>query len=215
VTVEGARPVTKTVRPDIIADRYRVERELGHGGMATVYLCTDIQTDSKVAVKVLKPELGNAVSVERFLREITFSSELDHPQIPKVLGSGVTDQIPFYVMTYVEGESLRARLDRAKQFTIDEAVRITKEVIGPTAYAHRMGIIHRDIKPANILLSKDRVYVLDFGVARAIAASSGDSLTSTGVAVGTPAYMSPEQALAEDNLDARVMSYSLACGHMR
>jgi serine/threonine protein kinase len=211
VTVEGARPATNNLRPEIIADRYRVERELGHGGMATVYLCTDIQTESKVAIKVLKPELGTAVSVERFLREITFSSQLDHPQIPKVLGSGVIGQVPFYVMTYIEGESLRTRLDRAKQFTIDEAVRITREVIAPTAYAHRMGIIHRDIKPANILLAKDRVYVLDFGVARALAASADDSLTSTGVAVGTPAYMSPEQALAEDNLDARSDVYSLAC----
>jgi serine/threonine protein kinase len=211
VTPEGVQAAIGADLPEIIADRYVVERELGHGGMATVYLCTDNRSGNKVAIKVLKPELGGAVSVERFLREITFSSQLDHPQIPKVLGSGVIGQLPYYVMTYIEGESLRSRMDRVKQFTIDEAVRITREIIVPTAYAHGMGIIHRDIKPANILLAKDRVYVLDFGVARAIAASADESLTSTGVAVGTPAYMSPEQALAEDNLDERTDIYSLAC----
>jgi serine/threonine protein kinase len=179
--------------------------------MATVYLCTDTHSGNKVAVKVLKAEVGGAVSVERFLREITFSSQLDHPQIPRVLGSGVSGQLPFCVMTYIEGESLRSRLDRVKQLTFDEAVRITREVVAPMAYAHSMGIIHRDIKPANIILGKDRVYVLDFGVARAIAASADESLTSTGIAVGTPAYMSPEQALAQDDLDERSDIFSLAC----
>lgn len=211
MTPDGQRTAAEPVQPEIIADRYKVERELGHGGMATVYLCTDTKSGTQVAVKVLKPELGGAVSVERFLREITFSSQLDHPQIPKVLGSGVVGQLPFYVMTYIEGESLRSRLDRLKQLPIDEAIRITRQAIVPTAYAHSMGIIHRDIKPANILITKERVYVLDFGVARALAASADESLTSTGVAVGTPAYMSPEQALAQDNLDERSDVYSLAC----
>ncbi len=211
VTMDGARPATEARLPDIIAGRYRLEREIGHGGMATVYLCLDEQTETHIAIKVLRPELGSAVVVERFLREIAFASELDHPQIPKVLDSGVIGDLPFYAMTYIEGESLRARLDRVKQLTIDEAVRITKEIIAPTAYAHRMGIVHRDIKPANILIGADRVYVLDFGVARAVAASTGDSLTSTGIAIGTPAYMSPEQALADANIDARSDIYSLGC----
>lgn len=199
------------IHQDEIAGRYRVDREIGRGGMATVYLCTDKTTGTQVAVKVLRPELGSAVVVERFLREINFASTLDHPQIPKVLDSGVTGDVPFYVMTFIEGESLRKRLDRVKQLPVEEAVRITQEIITPTAYAHGMGIVHRDIKPANILLSGESVFVLDFGVARAIMASADETLTSTGVAVGTPAYMSPEQALADRDLDTRSDIYSLAC----
>jgi serine/threonine-protein kinase len=151
------------------------------------------------------------VVVERFLREIDFISELDHPQIPKLLDSGVIGDLPFYVMPFIEGESLRTLLDRVKQLPVDEAVRITQGLVSPTAYAHARGIIHRDIKPANIILAGDQVYVLDFGVARAIVASADDRITSTGVAVGTPAYMSPEQALAEKDIDARSDIYSLAC----
>ena len=195
----------------VIADRYTVERILGRGGMATVYLCLDKQTNTKVAVKVLRPELGSAVIVERFLREIQFASELDHPGIPKVLDSGVIGEVPFYVMTLVPGESLRERLDREKQLPVEEAVRIATAVVEPMTYAHRMGIVHRDIKPGNILVSPDSVSVLDFGIARAILASSDERLTSTGMAVGTPAYMSPEQALADGTLDARSDVYSLAC----
>ena len=203
---------TESTRQEVFAGRYRVERELGRGGMATVFLCVDTQTDELVALKLLRPELGSAVVVERFLREIAFASELEHPQIPKVLDSGVIDTVPFYVMTYVEGESLRAKLDREKQLPIDEVIRITGEVIKPLGFAHSRGIVHRDIKPANILLSGNSVFVLDLGVARAIVESSTeDSLTSTGVAVGTPAYMSPEQALADHNLDARSDIYSLGC----
>ena len=208
---DGARTTSQFVPPEIIAERYHVDREIGRGGMATVYLCTDVQDGSKVALKILRPELGSAVVVERFLREISFASELDHPQIPKVLGSGVIGELPFYVMTYIDGESLRVRLDREKQLPVEEAVRIAEAIVQPTAYAHRMGIIHRDIKPENILLSGDQVYVLDFGVARAILASSGESLTSTGVAIGTPAYMSPEQALADQDLDTRSDIYSVGC----
>ncbi|MGK2962261.1 MAG: serine/threonine-protein kinase [Gemmatimonadaceae bacterium] len=201
----------ETPPPTVIADRYTVERELGRGGMATVYLCTDSLTQEKVAVKVLREELGSAVIVERFLREIAFASELDHPRIPKVLDSGVMGTLPFYVMTYVEGETLRERLDRVKQLPVEEAVRITNAVIEPMTYAHRLGIVHRDIKPGNILVGEESVYVLDFGIARAIIASAEDRLTSTGVAIGTPAYMSPEQALADGDLDARSDIYSLAC----
>jgi serine/threonine protein kinase len=201
----------ETPPPLVIADRYTVEKVLGRGGMATVYLCLDSKTSSKVAVKVLREELGSAVVVERFLREIEFASELDHPRIPKVLDSGITGAVPFYVMTYVEGESLRQRLDREKQLPIDEAVRIALAVMEPMTYAHASGLVHRDIKPGNILLGDDSVYVLDFGIARALIASADERLTSTGVAVGTPAYMSPEQALADGHLDARSDIYSLGC----
>ena len=211
MTAKGTPKIQESDAPDIIADRYKVVREIGRGGMATVYLCTDSQGGENVAVKLLRPELGSAVVKERFLREIAFASELDHPQIPKVLGSGILDGVPFYVMTYIDGESLRTRLDREKQLPIDEAIRIAQEIARPTAYAHSRGIIHRDIKPANVLLSNDSVYVLDFGVARAIMASADAGLTSTGMVVGTPAYMSPEQALAESTLDARSDVYSLGC----
>ena len=201
----------ETPPPAVIADRYHVERVLGRGGMATVYLCLDTKRETKVAVKVLRAELGSAVVVERFLREIEFASELDHPRIPKVLDSGVIGQIPFYVMTLVDGEPLRERLDREKQLPVEEAVRIANAVIEPMTYAHRMGIVHRDIKPGNILVGAESVHVLDFGIARAIMASADERLTSTGMAVGTPAYMSPEQALADGTLDARSDIYSLAC----
>ena len=211
VTAKGTPKTPASVVPDVIADRYKVEREIGRGGMATVYLCTDSHSGESVAVKLLRPELGSAVVMERFLREIAFASELDHPQIPKVLGSGILDGVPFYVMTYIDGESLRARLDREKQLPIDEAIHIAQQISQPTAYAHSRGIIHRDIKPANVLISGNSVYVLDFGVARAIMASADPGLTSTGMVVGTPAYMSPEQALADAALDARSDVYSLGC----
>jgi tetratricopeptide (TPR) repeat protein/predicted Ser/Thr protein kinase len=180
--------------------------------MATVYLCDDTQTQEKVAVKVLRREIGSAVVVERFLREIEFASRLDHPRIPRVLDSGTTtDRTPFYVMTYIEGESLSDLLDRVKQLPIDEALSITSAVMEPMTYAHRMGIVHRDIKPGNIIIGVDGVHVLDFGIARAIVASAEDRLTSTGIAIGTPAYMSPEQALGDQDLDARSDIYSLGC----
>ena len=154
---------------------------------------------------------GQRGIIERFLREIAFASELDHPQIPKVLGSGVIDDVPYYVMTYIDGESLKKRLDREKQMPIADAMNIACAIIEPTAYAHKRGIVHRDIKPDNVLISKDGVFVLDFGIARAIIESGGDRLTSTGIGVGTPAYMSPEQALGDRNLDVRSDIYSIGC----
>jgi len=195
--------------PGILAEHYHVQRELGRGGMSMVYLCTDARTGENVAVKILRQELGSAVTIERFLREIDFASELDHPRIPKVLDSGVVEALPFYAMTYIEGESLGARIKREKQLPIGDAVRIACGVLEAMTYAHSRGIVHRDIKPENILLSGDAVYVLDFGVARAIIESGGDRLTSTGIAVGTLAYMSPEQASGDRDLDARSDVYSL------
>jgi tRNA A-37 threonylcarbamoyl transferase component Bud32/tetratricopeptide (TPR) repeat protein len=194
-----------------IGEHYVVDRVIGRGGMATVYLCHDTRDDSRVAVKVLRKELGSSLIIERFLREIAFASELDHPRIPKVFESGIVGDLPYYAMTYVEGESLKRKLEREKQLPLPEAIHIACEVIAPTAYAHSRGIVHRDIKPDNILIAKDGVYVLDFGIARAIIESGVDRLTSTGVGVGTPAYMSPEQALGDRNLDARSDIYSLGC----
>ena len=197
--------------PSIIDGRYQVEREIGRGGMATVYLAGDTRSGERVAIKVLRSEVGSAVVMERFRREIAFVSELDHPQIPKVLGSGIIGNLPYYVMTYIEGESLRARLDRVGQLPIDEITRIAVAVARAMSYAHSRGILHRDIKPANIVISADQVHVLDFGVARAIIASAQEALTSAGMVVGTPAYMSPEQALADGSLDGRSDIYSLGC----
>ncbi len=196
---------------DVLAGHYRIERELGRGGMATVFLCTDTRENIEVALKLLRPEIANAVTTERFLREIQIVSELVHPRIPEVLEAGMHGKLPFYAMTYVKGESLRDRLKRDGQLPIADATRIAAEVLEPMTYAHARGILHRDIKPENILLSETGVAVLDFGIARAIVRSAGERLTATGVAVGTPAYMSPEQALADRDLDARSDIYSLGC----
>jgi eukaryotic-like serine/threonine-protein kinase len=194
-----------------LAGRYRVERELGRGGMATVYLAHDVRHDRSVALKVLKPELAAALGPERFGREVRLTARLEHPHILPLLDSGDADGLLYYVMPYVEGESLRDRLNREKQLPIPEAVRIAREVADALSYAHSHGVIHRDIKPENILISLDHARVADFGIARVVTEAGGDKLTRTGLAVGTPIYMSPEQAAGDEALDARSDIYSVGC----
>ena len=189
--------------------RYAIERELGAGGMATVYLADDLKHERKVAVKVLKPELAAVVGAERFLAEIKTTANLQHPHILPLFDSGEADTFLFYVMPYVEGESLRERLDREKQLGIDEAVTIAVDVAGALDYAHRQNVIHRDIKPENILLHDGRPMVADFGIALAVSAAAGNRMTETGLSLGTPHYMSPEQATAEKRLSNRSDIYSL------
>ncbi len=204
---DGAAAVTNHGLPD----RYRVERELGRGVAATVFLCTDSRDGCLVAAKVLRPEYARALAAERFLREVEFISSFDHPFIPKVIDTGLAAGLPFFVMTYVEGEALRSRLARDPQIPIAEAVHIAQEVMKPMGYAHNRAIVHRDIKPENIIVAPEGVYVLDFGIARALAGAGGERLTKTGLTVGTPAYMSPEQAMGSRNLDQRSDIYSLGC----
>ena len=193
-----------------LSDRYRIERELGAGGMATVYLAHDLKHDRKVAIKVLKPELAAVLGAERFVTEIKTTAALQHPNILPLFDSGTADGFLFYVMPYVEGETLRAKLDRETQFGVDEAVKITAEIADGLDYAHRHGVIHRDIKPENILLHDGRPMVADFGIALAVSAAAGGRMTETGLSLGTPHYMSPEQATAEKTITNRSDIYSLA-----
>ena len=188
-----------------------MERELGRGGMATVYLATDLKHHRQVAIKVLNPELAAALGPERFLREIEIAARLNHPHILALHDSGDADGFLYYVMPYVEGESLRQRLMRQKQLPLNDALEITGAVAIALTYAHSHGVVHRDIKPENILLSGDEAVVADFGIARAITVARSDQLTATGIAVGTPTYMSPEQAAGETQLDGRSDIYSLGC----
>jgi len=193
-----------------LSDRYRIERELGAGGMATVYLAEDLRHKRKVALKVLKPELAAVLGGERFVQEITTTASLQHPHILPLFDSGTADSFLFYVMPYIEGETLREKLDRETQLGIDEAVRITREVADALDYAHRQGVIHRDIKPENILLHDGRPMVADFGIALAVSAAAGGRMTETGTSVGTPHYMSPEQATGDKQITGRADIYSLA-----
>ena len=194
-----------------LADRYRIERELGVGGMATVYLAEDLKHERRVALKVLKPELAAVLGADRFVVEIKTTASLQHPHILPLFDSGTADGFLYYVMPYIEGETLRDKLNRETQLGIDEAVGITREVADALDYAHRHGVIHRDIKPENILLHDGRPMVADFGIALALSAAAGGRMTETGLSLGTPHYMSPEQATAEKDLTNRSDIYSLGC----
>ena len=191
--------------------RYAIERELGEGGMATVYLADDLKHERKVALKVLKPELAAVVGAERFLAEIKTTANLTHPHILPLHDSGEADSFVFYVMPYVEGESLRDKLDREHQLPVDDAVRIASDVAEALGYAHGRGVIHRDIKPANILIQAGRPVIADFGIALAVSAGGADRLTETGLSVGTPHYMSPEQATGDQTTGPATDTYALGC----
>jgi serine/threonine protein kinase/tetratricopeptide (TPR) repeat protein len=194
-----------------LADRYTIERELGRGGMAVVYLANDVKHGRHVAVKVLLPELAATLGGDRFLQEIRVTAKLTHPHILTLIDSGEADGLLYYVMPYVEGESLRDRLKREKQLRVEDALRIAEQVASALAFAHRHEVIHRDIKPENILLHEGVAMVADFGIALAVKAAGGERLTETGLSIGTPEYMSPEQVAGERDIDARSDIYSLAC----
>ena len=191
--------------------RYAIERELGEGGMATVYLANDLKHGRKVALKVLKPELAAVIGAERFLAEIKTTANLQHPHILPLFDSGAADGLLYYIMPLIDGESLSDKLKRETQLPVDEALEIAEAVAGALDYAHRQGVVHRDIKPANILLHEGQPLVADFGIALAVTVAGGDRLTETGLSLGTPSYMSPEQVTGERELDGRSDLYSLSC----
>ncbi|HEY7686606.1 MAG TPA: serine/threonine-protein kinase [Gemmatimonadales bacterium] len=203
-----------------LADRYRIERELGQGGMATVYLAHDLRHDRDVAVKVLREDLAASLGGGRFLREVKIAAQLQHPHILPLLDSGEADGFLFFVMPYVKGQSLRERLAREGELPVSEAVRLLVEVVDALVEAHAHGVVHRDIKPDNVMLSGRHALVTDFGVAKAVSEATGRStVTTAGVALGTPTYMSPEQAAADPHVDHRsdiyavgVMAYEMICG---
>jgi serine/threonine protein kinase len=194
-----------------LADHYAVQREIGRGGMALVFLARDLRHDRDVAIKVLKPEFSMAVSAERFLREIQLEARLKHPYILPLFDSGDVDGLLYYVMPYIQGESLRARLERETQLPLEDAIRITGEVAEALGYANAQGIVHRDVKPANILLDENHALLADFGIARAMSELAGDRLSESGIVVGTPEYMSPEQCTEHGNVDGRSDVYALGC----
>ncbi len=195
-----------------LVDRYVIERELGAGGMATVYLAHDLRHDRKVALKVLRPELSAILGAERFLAEIKTTANLQHPHILSLFDSGEADGLVYYVIPFVEGESLRDRLTRDKQLPVEEAVRIATEVSSALDYAHRHGVVHRDIKPENVLLHEGQALVADFGIALAASRTQGGTrLTDTGMSLGTPAYMAPEQAMGQREITRKADIYALGC----
>ncbi|MGH7711264.1 MAG: protein kinase domain-containing protein, partial [Gemmatimonadaceae bacterium] len=202
-----------------LSGRYRLEREVGAGGMATVYLAEDVRHHRRVAIKVLKPELSEALGAERFLKEIAVTANLQHTHILQLFDSGEVPPKPegsqtsylYYVMPYIEGESLRQRIDREKQLPLDTAIDLTRQLAGALDYAHRQGVVHRDIKPENILIKDGQALVTDFGIALAVSQVGGSRLTQTGLSIGSAQYMSPEQATGERDIDARSDVYSLAC----
>ena len=207
--MNGRTPDPITRLSAALADRYRIERELGQGGMATVYLAEDLKHHRKVALKVLKPELSAAVGADRFLREIRIAANLTHPHIVPLHDSGAAGDALYYVMPYIEGESLGARLRRDGSLPVEEGVQILRDVADALAFAHERGIVHRDIKPENVMLTGGHAVVADFGVAKAVTEGAGDTLTTAGMAVGTPAYMAPEQVAADPGVDHRADLYAL------
>ena len=209
--VIAGEPIDEQHLRTALIDRYWIQRELGRGGMAVVYLAQDVKHDRQVAVKMMLPKLTAALGARRFLREIQIAARLNHPHIVALYDSGEADGFLYYVMPYVEGESLRARLRRESQLPIEDALEITRELAEALDYAHETGVVHRDIKPENILLSRGHALVADFGIAKAVSSAAGSALTSTGISVGTPLYMSPEQAAVDPNIDGRADTYSLGC----
>ncbi|HEU5170650.1 MAG TPA: serine/threonine-protein kinase, partial [Gemmatimonadales bacterium] len=193
-----------------LTDRYAVSKEIGRGGMAAVYIAEDLRHGRQVAIKVMRPELAASIGADRFLREIRVAAQLQHPHILPLYDSGESDGLLFYVMPFVEGESLRDKLTREQQLEIGEAVRLAAEAADALGYAHSHGVVHRDIKPENIMLSGGHALVADFGIAKALSVAGAERLTETGMAIGTPHYMSPEQATGE-HIDGRTDQYSLAC----
>ena len=194
-----------------LAHAYSIDRELGRGGMSAVFLAQDIKHDRAVAIKVLHPELAAQLGPDRFLQEIRLAARLSHPHILPLFDSGNADDMLFYVMPYVEGESLRERLDRQRQLSVEETVRHGQAIASALDYANRQGVVHRDIKPENVMLYEGEAMVMDFGIAKAVSSAGSETLTQTGMMVGTPAYVSPEQAAGADSLDGRSDQYSLAC----
>jgi serine/threonine protein kinase len=194
-----------------LADRYTIQKEIGRGGMAVVYLAHDLKHDRDVAVKCLLPDLAATLGSDRFLNEIRVTANLQHPHILPLYDSGEADDLLYYVMPYVDGESLRQRINRERRITIEEVVRITDQVASALDYAHRHGVLHRDIKPENILISEGHAIVADFGIAKAVSTAGGEHLTRSGFPLGTPGYMSPEQAASLAALDSRTDVYSMAC----
>ena len=193
-----------------LADRYTIERELGSGGMATVYLSQDLKHERQVAVKVLRPELAAALGPERFHQEIKIAANLTHPHILPLHDSGDADGFLYYVMPHIEGESLRQKLVHEGELPIAEAVRILRDIVEALDHSHRHGVVHRDIKPDNVMLSGRHAVVTDFGVAKAVSEATGRQMVTTaGVALGTPSYMAPEQAAADENIDHRADIYAL------
>ncbi len=206
---DSAHDLTASRLQPSLDGRYSIERELGAGGMATVYLAEDLKHHRKVAIKVLHAELSAMLGPDRFLKEIELTASLQHPHILPLFDSGSADGLLFYVMPYVDGETLRGRLDRDKQLPIAQAVRIAEEAADALAYAHGRGVVHRDIKPENILLQNGHALVADFGIALAVQQAGGRRMTQTGLSLGTPQYMSPEQAMGERDIGPCSDIYSL------
>src|SRR5512140_1640238 len=197
--------------PNAVAGNYRIEREIGRGGMAVVYRAHDERHDRTVALKMVHPEIGDALGSDRFLVEIRLAARLNHPHIVPLHDSGKIDGQLYYVMPFIEGPTLRDYLNRRGKLPPEEALKFAEQVASALDYAHRLNVVHRDIKPENVMIHEGAALVTDFGIAKAISSAKASNLTLTGTAIGTPAYMSPEQALGETDLDGRSDQYSLAC----